>query len=145
MKTLPWTVQCSSVNEWRHYHGQYNVAGSMNDDITMGSTMKQGQWMLVIPYNTMTTREKVTISSRTKAVNGLHVNLITITNSSSDHSCIFIYWLNNNDSLGSTTIRLKSSFYTTIFPIRDLCKMNVSLLTNMKTLVIIIFSLFVMF
>jgi hypothetical protein len=36
--------------------------------------------------------EKVTDTiSRTKAVTGFHVNLITITNSSSDHSCIFIY------------------------------------------------------
>jgi hypothetical protein len=32
MTTLLCTVQCSRVNEWRHYHGQYNVAGSMNDD-----------------------------------------------------------------------------------------------------------------
>jgi hypothetical protein len=30
---LPWTVQCSRVNEWRHNDGQYNVAGSKNDDI----------------------------------------------------------------------------------------------------------------
>jgi hypothetical protein len=103
--------------------------------------------MLVIPNKTMTTRGKVTdtISSRTKAVTGLHVNLIIITHSSCDHSCIFIYSLTNNDSLGSTKIRLKSSFYTTIFPIRDLYKMNASLLTNMKALVIIIFTLFVMF
>jgi hypothetical protein len=33
------TVQCSRVNKWRHYHVQYNVAGSMNDDITMDSTL----------------------------------------------------------------------------------------------------------
>ena len=162
MTTLPWTVQCSRfnewrhnhvqynrsrVNEWRHYHGEYNVAGSMNDDITMESTMYQGQCMLVIPYNTMTTREKVTdtISSRTKAVADFHVSLITTIISSSDHICIFIYSLNNNDSLGSTKIRLRVRFIQRYFQLEIYIRWTPVYYRTWNPWLLFLFTLFVMF
>ena len=162
MTTFPWTVQCSRVNEWRHYHGQYNVAGSMNDDITMystigagsmndditmESTMYQGQCMLVIPYNTMTTREKVTdtISSRTKAVADFHVSLITTIISSSDHICIFIYSLNNNDSLGSTKIRLRVRFIQRYFQLEIYIRWTPVYYRTWNPWLLFLFTLFVMF